>query len=388
MASLLRRLVDLEEADNGEKATPKSRRATAGWRCIMEKVLVLICRHREEMAQEARKRMGMVLGLQGTGSPYGLQHHVASPPVVPPLPVFQGHLSKADELEKSRMNGIPLPPRKCQMPPRVPACLCQHPKSSLASSGNPHQREVWCQECHSRWKIATTPLQMKLQSVPTSLTMQVPGTPTTSIATASPKSTPGMGSVRVSSINCNCGLPANRLRVKKEGATKGRHFYKCPQQICEFFAWDQAEVEAIKTNVKKAPEVSPEISKQLEEMEQTKQELLRREDSLRQREDSVLQMQSSLHQGAQQLVGTVVEQAEQRHQEVMESQQAQYQGQLEQMQNQLIWLTALAGESRVEEVMADPAKSQEVMAQALELRQKMLTEANRQGAQTEGQMPP
>ena len=74
-----------------------------------------------------------------------------------------------------------------------------------------------------------------------------------------------------------CGLPANRLRVKKEGATKGRHFYKCPQQICEFFAWDQAEMEAIKTNVKKAPEVSPEISKQLEEMEQTKQELLRRE---------------------------------------------------------------------------------------------------------------
>jgi hypothetical protein len=66
----------------------------------------------------------------------------------------------------------------------------------------------------------------------------------------------------------------------------------------------------------------------------------------------------------------------------MESQQMQHQSQLEQLQNQLFWLTALAGESRVEEVMKDPEKSQEVMRQAVELRQKMMT-----GAQTEGQVP-
>jgi hypothetical protein len=81
-------------------------------------------------------------------------------------------------------------------------------------------------------------------------------------------------------------------------------------------------------------------------MEMVKKDLMQREKSLEEKEETILKMHQSLHEGAQNLVGTVVEQAEQRHKEVMESQQVQFQGQLEQMQNQLIWLTALAGENR------------------------------------------
>jgi hypothetical protein len=183
-------------------------------------------------------------------------------------------------------------------------------------------------------------------------------------------------------MKCKCGLPATRLRVKKDGATKGRHFFKCPVHVCEYFEWDPVEMELLKKSHLKEPEVSPEMNRMKEEMEMAKKELSIREGSLKEREDSVLMMQQSLHEGARNLVGTVVEQAEQRHQEVMESQQMQHQSQLEQLQNQLFWLTALAGESRVEEVMKDPEKSQEVMRQAVELRQKMMT-----GAQTEGQVP-
>lgn len=137
---------------------------------------------------------------------------------------------------------------------------------------------------------------------------------------------------------------------------------------------------------KREPEVSPEVSKLMEEVTLAKKELMIREESLREREDSVMVMQHSLHEGARNLVGTVVEQAEQRHTEVMENQQQQHRSQLEQMHNQLIWLTALAGESRVTEVMSDPQKSEEVMQQAMLLRERLISGEEAQGAQTEGPM--
>lgn len=36
--------------------------------------------------------------------------------------------------------------------------------------------------------------------------------------------------------NCNCGKPATRLTVKKEGPNKGRTFFKCPD--CNFFQFE------------------------------------------------------------------------------------------------------------------------------------------------------
>ena len=179
-----------------------------------------------------------------------------------------------------------------------------------------------------------------------------------------------------------CNLPANRLRVKKEGPTQGSLFYNCPAQVCNYFEWDPVELEKLQGTPKKEPEVSPELTKMMEEMEVAKKELQTREGSIKEREDSVLMMQQSLHEGVRNLVGTVVEQAEQRHQEVMESQHAQHVSQVEQLQNQLFWFTALAGETRAQEViMNDLNKSQEVMLQAIQLRQRMMAAEPQFGGQ-------
>lgn len=341
-------------------------------------MLELILRFREQDTKEARESIGMGRGWPAIGLPSGFQPAVF-PPNVPQLPSFHGHTNKQDELEEQRKSGMPIQPRKCKVAPRVPACVCPHPKESLCGEANQYQKAVWCQDCHARWKVATTASPFRLQSVPGSLTSRSPGTPSSVQGTASPMSN---AAASEELMKCKCGLPANRLRVKKEGATKGRHFFKCPAQVCEYFAWDPVELEQLKRSHMKEPEISPEITKLKEEVAMAKKELSIREGSLKEREDSVLMMQQSLHEGARNLVGTVVEQAEQRHQEVMESQMSQHQSQLEQLQSQLFWLTALAGEARVEEVMRDPEKSQEVMRQAIELRDRMMT-----GPQTEGQIP-
>ena len=39
-------------------------------------------------------------------------------------------------------------------------------------------------------------------------------------------------------VKCKCGDMAEPLKVKKEGARKGRTFYKCMQRRCDFFQWD------------------------------------------------------------------------------------------------------------------------------------------------------
>lgn len=42
-------------------------------------------------------------------------------------------------------------------------------------------------------------------------------------------------------INCNCGKPASRLTVKKQGPNCGREFYGCGSEWnsnrCDFFVW-------------------------------------------------------------------------------------------------------------------------------------------------------
>jgi len=44
-------------------------------------------------------------------------------------------------------------------------------------------------------------------------------------------------SVRSKQVKCLCGVPAEKLTVKKEGPRQGRHFWKCVQRNCQFFEW-------------------------------------------------------------------------------------------------------------------------------------------------------
>ena len=42
-------------------------------------------------------------------------------------------------------------------------------------------------------------------------------------------------------VLCECRQPAERLIVKKDGARKGRAFFKCMQRECQFFLWEKRE---------------------------------------------------------------------------------------------------------------------------------------------------
>ena len=270
----------------GVGQTPRHVRACISWKNLMSKVLEVIKKFQEESMQEARRAAGMGRALHATGLPSGSLPVAGSAQRVPPLPLFQGHMNKQDELEAQRLDGLPLPPRRCKMPARLPACACIHPKESLVSAGNQYQREVWCQECHSRWKVATMPAPLSLRSMPASSMSQPPTTPSTQRGTLSPAST----ITQEVELKCKCNLPAVRLRVKKDGPTKGRHFFKCPRYLCDYFAWDPIETKQME---KREPEVSPEVSKMMEEVTLAKKELMIREESLREREDSVMVMQHS-----------------------------------------------------------------------------------------------
>lgn len=44
-------------------------------------------------------------------------------------------------------------------------------------------------------------------------------------------------------MECNCGLPARKLKVKKQGANFGREFYACnsSKKDCDMFKWASNE---------------------------------------------------------------------------------------------------------------------------------------------------
>ncbi len=134
---------------------------------------------------------------------------------------------------------------------------------------------------------------------------------------------------------CKCGKEATRLRVKKEGPTHGRHFFKCAARVCDHFEWDALEVMEIK-----------EAMSQKEMAEKFQEEL------------------------KQQVNVTIIE-AEQRHQVALQQQHQAYQAQMEHMHNQMLWLTAVAGEERLGEVMHNPVLQEQMSQQAQNLKKKL-----------------
>lgn len=151
--------------------------------------------------------------------------------------------------------------------------------------------------------------------------------------------TPSEGGAQTSwRSQCKCGKEATRLRVKKEGPTQGRHFFKCAARVCDHFEWDPLEVMEIKEAMSE------------EAMKEKYQEEMR-----------------------QQVNITMIE-AEQRHQVALQQQHQAYQAQMEHVQSQMLWLTAVAGEERLGEVMRNPQLQEQIARQAQVLRQKMMEE--------------
>ena len=53
-------------------------------------------------------------------------------------------------------------------------------------------------------------------------------------------------------VQCNCGTPAVKLQVKKDGPNKGRYFHTCQSKACQFFEW----VENAKEQRKKGTQIN------------------------------------------------------------------------------------------------------------------------------------
>ena len=129
--------------------------------------------------------------------------------------------------------------------------------------------------------------------------------------------------------------------------------------------------------------MSPEMDRLKEEMAQAAKEAEEREavlmareammtEELQRKEAALAEARSSMSTQAQGLVETTLTHANVRHEEMMANQRQQHQAQIEQLQNQLVWMTAVAGEDRVQEVMNNSDLHAESVRRAMELGQSMI----------------
>eukprot|EP00913_Durusdinium_trenchii_P010338 g9694.t1 len=167
-----------------------------------------------------------------------------------------------------------------------------------------------------------------------------PGSPLTPPRNAEQLSTP-----KTAILECHCHAPAVQLIVKKEGPTQGRLFWKCAQRVCNFFEWDPQEVQEIQRRMLQERE-DAEMRKWEEQEEADRQELVRK----------------------------TMEMAEIRHQEVMDATRSQHSLEVETLKNQLLWMSAVAGEARMEEVFKSPVLQQEMMNKAMAMKEELTSE--------------
>lgn len=157
--------------------------------------------------------------------------------------------------------------------------------------------------------------------------------------------------------------------------TKGRHFYGCARKVCDFFEWDPEEQEALKRLQDMQQqvlnkEVIPERKNvlEVEEKKELEKRLAFKEMQLR----KVQMDMANLKQTTQEAL-TVSAQAQQ---EALMMQRAEYEVTVKQLQNQVLWTAAVAGEDRMYQVQQDPAFQETVNAQAMAMRRTLEAQEN------------
>jgi len=310
------------------------------WKGLLVKLLQII-RSFEEVSHGVQAAEAQ--HLQGDGWRCGYAPVSGAVETAPPLPAYRGRMSKQEMYAEQIKTGIRLGPRKMTKPPTREEHGCSHPMISLCGAGNQYQREVWCQECHARWKVETTSCGPTTPTSKSSTTSQ-------RLMAASPASTgvpsPLVGVKSVAMV-CQCKLPAQRIRVLKDGPTKGRHSNKCERRLCDFFAWDPMEQEELRRKMSHSPqdpEISPEVEKMKEEMSEAMRQVRLREEKLKEqektmreelqeKEEALRTSQQELNQSAKGMVESVMAHADRKHGELMQGQQFQHQMEIETMQN-------------------------------------------------------
>eukprot|EP00435_Cladocopium_sp_Y103_P076228 s11_g83.t1 len=355
------------------------------WRRILTQILNLIVTYDLQRSGQVPVPEGEVEDWHEGGLPSGSAQ--AYGPVVnqPPWVSSQGHLSKQDAYAEMIQHGIPLPPRKSANPTALPATTCSHPKAQLAGAGNQHQREVYCKLCNSRWKIETM------------------------VGTAGPRAAQPCNFIlaeRTVSKSYDASaydilatepyaLHSNDTHVERYGHFNTEHDgHGLPLQT------SSQEAEELKRSMGPAPEVSPEVDRmklevaeaqRISELKEAalKEKELMMKDEMQRREMALMEAQNNMGMQAQGLVEAAMSHANMKHEELMQAQRVQHQQQIETLQTQLMWMTAVAGEERVAQVMNDPLAQAQSMRQAAELRQAMMQQGEQMQAmmqQSQGQM--
>ena len=76
------------------------------------------------------------------------------------------------------------------------------------------------------------------------------------------------------------------------------------------------------------------------------------------------------------LIKSTMEMAEARHQELMTEAQARHSMELDTMKNQLLWMSAVAGEERMEQVFQSPELQQAMMIKAMKMKEDLQAQEN------------
>jgi transketolase len=137
---------------------------------------------------------------------------------------------------------------------------------------------------------------------------------------------------------------------------------------------------------KREPEVSPEVCRLREELEMEKRKLTEERLSMAQAQQVKEQetanqfemMMNQANQRHQEMIEetqrrneNLLQESNQQHQQLLDVNDMAYRTHVQQLQHQLCWLTTLVGEERIQEVMNDPQKYAEASAQAQLLRENM-----------------
>ena len=102
-----------------------------------------------------------------------------------------------------------------------------------------------------------------------------------------------------------------------------------------------------------------------------KKQLVEKEMLLKDRENAMANLRGQMNQEAQGMVELAMNHADRRHHELMNEAQAEHRAQLQYMQDQMMFLTSVAGEERVQQAMTNPQVHAEAVQRAMELKRQL-----------------
>ncbi|CAE7573255.1 RE1 [Symbiodinium sp. CCMP2592] len=153
--------------------------------------------------------------------------------------------------------------RKTKDAPTTSMTECTHPAHELKGAGNQYSKEIWCGRCKARWEYLNPE---KLAQAEMEKNMAVRNPPMVDGASLARGSEEQL-------VVCNCKNPATKWEVRKAGPTKGRHFYRCRQRLCDFFLWDPMEQERIRSAGQMQEPLQMEVEANRENVEQVRNQM-------------------------------------------------------------------------------------------------------------------